>query len=157
MVKGARRAVGGRFTTDLTESPKKRLLAITRTQDGDLVLQKKYEDHQVGHHYTVEARTLVESIFGKKPEKFCAITKAGDAVLEVLDFRLSNELYRKPPFKRDGFEWHPVLFDISWLFGFDMKRVQAMAKKGGGLKTRAMLPLDEHPYAEKLRTLLPAR
>lgn len=148
------RAVKRRFSSEVETSPKRRLLVIIRVSDGDLVLQKAHDDHQSGHHYATEARTLMRTLFPKKPEKFCAKTKADDAIYQTLDFRRVGDMYTKGHFEREGVEWHPVLLDIQWL-PFDMKTIHSMAENGEGLNTRILTPLDEHPFSEKLKKLFP--
>jgi hypothetical protein len=118
------------------------------------VLQKKHEDHQPRHHYETEAKSLLKSLFPPKPEKFCAMTKADNAIHEVLAFKRSSDTHTKPHFTRKGIEWHPVIFDISYI-GLMVDDIKTMAKKGGGLKNRTLTPLAGHEFEEKLLKLFP--
>jgi hypothetical protein len=132
--------------------PERRLLVVIRTRDGDLVLQKNH-DHQPRHHYDTEARTLLQSLFAPKQKKFCAKSKADDAFHQVLKFKRTSDSYAKGHFERKGIEWHPVLVDVAYVFNKDF--IISRAKSFGGLKTRTLIPLEEHEYAEKLLKLFP--
>jgi hypothetical protein len=154
LVARAIRAVKQRFSSQVVqEIPKRRLLVVIRTSDGDLILQKKQDDHQSGQRYTAEARTLLQSFFPKKPEKFSAVQKADDAIYQTLDFRRVGDMYTKGHFERDGVEWHPVLLDIHWLF--DTQTILSMAEEGEGLGNRILTPIGEHQFAAKLEKMFP--
>jgi hypothetical protein len=153
LVQRAIRAVKRHFTAQSEPFVKRRLLVVIRTVEGDLVLQKKRDDHQPGQHYTTEARTLVRSLFTAKSKKFCATSKADDIIHQVFDFRRTGDIYAKPHFERGGIEWHPVLFDISWLL--DIETIKEMAKQSKGLESRILEPLETHPFSEKLKRLFP--
>ncbi|MEN9920592.1 MAG: hypothetical protein RL538_485 [Candidatus Parcubacteria bacterium] len=154
MVRRTIKAVAKRLSPEPIKVPERRLLVVIRALDGDLVLQKKRDDHQPRHHYDAEARTLLQTLFPPRPEKYCAKAKAEIAFHEVLKFKRASDTYAKGHFGRRGIQWHPVIVDIAYA-GLDTKTILEMAKKGKGLKTRILSPLEGHEFAEELLKRFP--
>ena len=129
----------------------KKLLLVIKLTDGSWVLLPK-EAHEPKQDYKDEARGFLARLMMRlqRSPRHSLKDEACDIMTDIVGFRRRNSLYSLKPFQEDGVEWHPILLNLEEI-SFNSEFLGHIKKTN---KDVQVIPLDEHKYAEKLRSRL---